>query len=327
MSIYTSIYKNQPGITLESEVIKAQFLPDIGSKMSSLVYKPLGRDLLVHAPDDTYRMQPFDGHYESGECSGFDEMFPTIDVCHYESFPWQGTKLADHGEVWSLRWTHHIADDRLHMSTYGVRFPYKLAKEVFFSTPHILTTYYTLTNLSDFDFDFLWAAHPMIVIEDDVELVLPAGIHEVINVSASGPLGGHGNAVTWPTFTRTDGREQDLRRLQPQSAGEAYKYYVRGKIPEGWCALKYHQSRFSLALSFPAETVPYLAILPNEGGWRDMHNIFLEPATSSFDRLDAARLRREYSTVKARATYEWHLNITLSDKTDFQSVNVNGELV
>lgn len=51
----------------------------------------------------------------------------------------------------------------------------------------------------------------------------------------------------------------------------------------------------------------YLAVLPNEGGWQDLYNIFLEPATASFDRLDAARLRGECSTVKAGGKYDWHL--------------------
>jgi len=52
-------------------------------------------------------------------------------------------------------------------------------------------------------------------------------------------------------------------------------------------------------------------VLPNEGGWQDLYNIFLEPATASFDRLDVARVRGECSTVKANAMYEWYLDIHL----------------
>lgn len=327
MPIYTSTYKDQPAITLESDVISAQFLPTIGSKMSSLVYKPQQRELMVQNPSEKYLLQPFDGHYESGECSGFDEMFPTIDVCYYETYPWQGTKLPDHGEVWSIGWQHRIEGEALHMSAYGVRFPYKLDKVVSFSAPHILNIRYTLTNLSDFDFDFMWAAHPMINIEDNVELVLPNGIEKITSVSGPTQLGEYDDDVTWPIFEQVNGTQRDLRKLLPKKAGESFKYFVKGKMPEGWCALKYHQSKFSLALSFPTETVPYLAVLPNEGGWRDIHNIFLEPATASHDRLDVARKHNQYSTVKAQSTYEWHLNFTLSDQTDFQAVSEGGELV
>ena len=58
--------------------------------------------------------------------------------------------------------------------------------------------------------------------------------------------------------------------------------------------------------------VPHLAILPAEGGWQDLYSIFLEPATASFDRLDVAHVRSECSTVKAAATYEWHLDVHLA---------------
>jgi hypothetical protein len=67
-----------------------------------------------------------------------------------------------------------------------------------------------------------------------------------------------------------------------------------------------------LRLGWPVAQVPYLAILPNEGGWQDLYNIFLEPATASFDRLDFARVRGECSTVKGGSTYEWYLDIQLA---------------
>jgi hypothetical protein len=71
--------------------------------------------------------------------------------------------------------------------------------------------------------------------------------------------------------------------------------------------------------------VPYLGVLPNEGGWREHYNIFLEPCTASFDRPDAARYRGEGSTVKGKSTYEWYLNLTLAEGTDFTKVNEDGE--
>ncbi len=326
MSIYASQYKDQSAISLESDLIRAQFLPSIGSKMCSLVYKPLQRELMVQNPSEKYLVQPYDGDYVAGECSGFDEMFPSIDTCFYESYPWQGTKIPDHGEVWSLKWDHKIDNDQLSMSTYGVRFPYKLEKVMSFTTPHILHTKYALTNLSDFDFDFMWAAHTMINLEDNVELVLPAGVKSVNSVSNDGSIGSYGDEVSWPQFHTADGTLRDLSNLRPKSTRAVEKYFVKGKMPEGWCALKYHQSDFTMALSFPVETVPYLAVLPNEGGWHDIHNIFLEPATATFDRLDLARKRKEYSTVRAHSTYEWYLNISLASGTELKGVGEDGHI-
>ncbi len=327
VKIYESQYKDQEAVSMESETILAQFLPSIGAKMCSLVYKPLGFELLVQRPGEKYLLQPYDGDYVAGECSGFDDMFPSIDKCFYESHPWEGTKIPDHGEVWSIPWDRSVENDRLHFATYGVRFPYRLEKWAYFTSSAILRIEYRLTNLSNFDFDFMWAAHTMFNLEEGTELVLPPGVKSIVStVSLSGALGKYGDEFEWPALRLSDGTEMDLRRLRPKKAKNADKYFIKGKMPEGWCTLKYHQSNLTLALSFPGTQVPYLAILPNEGGWKDLYNIFLEPCTASFDRLDVARLHDEFSTVKAKSTYDWHLNITIAEGTDFRRVSEEGQL-
>ena len=326
--IYASRYKDQAAVTIESPVLRAQFLPHIGAKMCSLVYKPLGYELLVQTAGEAYKLQPYDGDYVAGECSGFDDMFPSIDACHYETYPWAGTRIPDHGEAWSVGWDHQVEGDSLHFSMVGVRFPYRLEKRVSFKSDSLLRIDYALTNLSPFDFDFLWSAHTMINLEEDSELLLPPDVSRIVSVlSWNGSLGSYGDEFAWPIITQPDGQPRDLSHPRPKAANNAEKYYVKGQLSQGWCALKYHRSRFTLALSFPAETVPYLAVLPNEGGWRDLYNIFLEPSTAAFDRLDVARLRKQVSTVKGRATYRWHLNFTLADTLDFERVDEAGALI
>lgn len=326
--IFSSIYKDQKAITIESEIIRAQFLPEIGAKIASLIYKPLNYELLVQRPGEKYLLQPFDGDFVAGECSGIDDMFPTIDACYYDRFPWAGVKMADHGEVWGLPWVmDNHQKDRLHFSVHGVRFPYRLEKWVSFTAPGILRTDYRLTNLSGFDFDFVWAAHPLFILEEGVELVLPAGIKKVVRTFSLGSENAqYGDECNWPEAILPDGSPRDFRWLRPKSAKQADKYFIKGKMPEGWCGLKYHHSNFSLAYSFPVDKVPYLGVLPNEGGWQDLYNIFLEPGTASFDRPDAARQRNEVSTLKANAVFEWHLNLTLKPGTDFQGCDENGTL-
>ena len=311
--IYPSQYKDQRAMSVESDQIVAQFLPAIGSKLCSLVYKPLNLELLVQRPNPRYLLAPYDGDYVGqGECSGFDEMFPSIDKCFYEGYPWRGTPIPDHGEVWSIGWDCAAENDRLHFATFGVRFSYKLEKWVSFHGDNILHTDYRVTNLSDFDLDFMWAAHPMFYLEEGAELRLPAGVQQVVTtLSFTGNLGRYGDEFDWPIARLPDGQMRDLRRIRPKTARDAEKYFVKGKLPEGWCALTFPRSDLTLTLSFPVETVPYLAILPNAGGWQDLYNIFLEPATASFDRLDVARVRGEYSTVKAGAIYEWYLRMSV----------------
>lgn len=311
--VYASRYKDQPALTPESETVTAQFLPGSGAKMCSLVYKPAGVELLVQRPAAQYRVAPYGGDYVGqGECSGFDEMFPSIDRCFYEGYPWRGTPIPDHGEVWSLPWDCAAEGARLHFGVLGVRFPYRLEKTVSFLPDGTLRSAYRLANLSNFDFDFMWAAHTMLYLEEGAELALPAGVRQVVTaLRFNGGLGDYCDIFDWPVATLPDGQQRDLRRLQPKASRDATKYFVKGRMPEGWCSLTYPRSGRVLRLAFPVEQVPYLAVLPNEGGWQDLYNIFLEPATASFDRLDVARVRGECSTVKAHATCEWYLDLQL----------------
>src|SRR5262249_54979334 len=128
---------------------------------------------------------------------------------------WQGTKIPDHGEVWSLAWKPKIEGETLTMTTYGVRFPYKLEKRIWFTAANILRTEYTLTNLSAFDFNFLWAAHTMINLENGVELVLPAAVTRAVSCSAQGSLGRYSEENDWPRAKQPDGSIRDLSKLRP----------------------------------------------------------------------------------------------------------------
>jgi hypothetical protein len=329
VNIHPSHYKDQRAVTIESERVAAQFLPAIGTNLCSLVYKPLGRELLIQRPGTQYKVAPYAGDYViQGECAGMDDMFPTIDRCYYERDPWQATPLPDHGEVWSIPWDtapqdviqpdairpdQAIGGDCLRFVTHGIRLPYTLEKTISFADAGTLHIAYRLTNHSPFDMDFLWAAHPMFTLEEGAELVLPDDVQHIVTVSSpDGKMGGHGDEHTWPMTELSDGTQRDLRRIQPKASKSFVKYYVKGRLATGWCALTYPVSRLALRLSFPAEQVPYLGILPNEGGWQDLYNIFLEPATASFDRPDVARLRGECSAVGANSTYEWYLDIAIS---------------
>jgi len=311
--IFESRYKDQPAVTLESAALRAQFLPGIGGKLASLVFKPQQFDALIHRDGERYRIQPYDGVYVDGECSGLDDMFPTIDVCHCEQFPWQGARLPDHGEVWSLPWEHRIADDRLHMAVHGVRLPYRLSKTAFFVDDHTLRLEYVLENLSPFGFDYVWAAHPMFVMDEDSRVLLPDGVRRIVTTfSSDGSLGRYGDEFDWPIAATPQGAPRDLSRVAPPHAARTAKFYVKGPLPDGWCALTWPSRNLQLTMRFPAEEIPFLGILPNENGFHDHYNMFLEPASASFDRPDVARLRGEGSHIAGGATRSWHLDLCMT---------------
>jgi hypothetical protein len=323
VAVSRSRYKDVDSIVLESSTLRAEFLPGAGAKLCSLIYTPAGRELLVQGAGDHYRLASYDGDYvEAGECSGMDDMFPTIDPCFYERYPWAGTRIPDHGEVWSLPWQAEVEEraaggPAVRFRTHGIRFPYQLARDVHFTGSSSIRFDYTLTNLSPFDFEYLWFIHPMILVEEGVELVLPDEVtHVVTAFSHTSELGKNGAEHEWPIARLAGGKELDLRRIRPPASGTFNKYFVRDRLTTGRCRLRYHKSGFSVQLRFPAEKLPYLAVLPNEMGWHGHHSVMLEAGTSRSDRLDLARLRNEQAVVKGHGSVSWHFELSVAAGAD-----------
>lgn len=55
----------------------------------------------------------------------------------------------------------------------------------------------------------------------------------------SGRLGSYGDEHAWPLANVADGKRRDLRQIGPKSTLDAEKYYVKGKLPAGWCELTF----------------------------------------------------------------------------------------
>lgn len=293
--------------------------------MISFFYKDQRKELLEQSINNNYQCQSYDSDYTKAEYGGFDEMFPSIDECFYPYYPWKGIRIPDHGEVWALPWEYSIDNQKLIMEVYGVRFPYKLEKIVSFINDNILRIDYELRNLSNFEFNYLWAAHPIFYLEESSEIILPEGVKEIITVfSLNGRLGKYGSINKWPNLKPDN---LNLNFAISKDAKDIEKYYLKGKMPKGWCTISYPSLNTLLALSFPIQEVPYLAVLLNEGGELDLLNIFFEPCTSPFDRIDMAILRKECSSISPNSITKWFLNFTVTQIKDFKDITAKGDLI
>jgi hypothetical protein len=325
MKISPAFFKDQQAVRVESDRLQALFLPERGANLASFIDKPTGRQILYQRPGASYRVQPYNGIYTEAENAGMDDMFPTIDRCACLDDPWQGAILPDHGEVWSLPWKVAQEEDAIVFSVHGVRLPYTLEKRVHFPAPHLLRFDYCLTNHAPFAFDTLWAAHAMFNSEADAEILLPPGVNGITTtMSSTGALGQYGDSFAWPIATLPDGSQRDLRRLRAANTREVNKYYLRGALPAGWCAVKFPHSGYAIALSWPVERVPYLAVLPNEGGWDDTASLYFEPTTTTFDRPDLGRYHNQVARLDGYSTRRWHLTIAVTTDLRFTSVTPQG---
>jgi len=306
-----SYYKNKPCFVLENETLCAKFLPEPGGKMASLVSKRTGYEFLVQRPWPAYREQPFGGVYVDGECSGFDDMFPTIDICACENDPWRGVELADHGEVWSLPWDIVAAEpDSLTMSVHGIRFPYLLEKRISLTETGSLRLDYALTNLSPFDFDYLWAGHLMLNLEEGARVCVPDDCREMVTILSNSGLQ-FGDVHQWPYLQDKNGTtyRADIARSKDVRGFE--KYYFTHPLKQGWCGIEYPNQQKKFHLSFSADTVPYLGILMNEEGWDGLYNIIVEPCSVCYDRPDVAKKHGQRSVVRGKSGIRWTMEISI----------------
>lgn len=168
------------------------------------------------------RNYPMPGHMVPAEGSAFDDMFPTIDAFRCNQFPWQGAEMPDHGEVCGLPWHFEIEEKELHLYTYGVRFPYRFEKWIGEENGNIAMRY-KVTNLSPFDFDFVYAAHCMIAGEEGAKVTFPFE---------------HGEKCTGifheqNKFSYSDKMEWNGCTLPAKGDNQAYKFFFDKPIPGG----------------------------------------------------------------------------------------------
>jgi galactose mutarotase-like enzyme len=319
-------YKDQKAIVLENDLVRAVLLPAHGGKTISLVHKGLGVETLWQNPVPAFKGSKYGELYEDGEFAGFDEMFPTISRCFYESSPWAGVEAPDHGEVWALPWQDRVEGDAVTLSVNGVRFPYRLQKTVSLEGERLIA-HYAAANLSSFPLEFIWAAHPLFNAVEGMRFIVPGDMRQIINAVPSPVLGGYGERYEFPLARRRSGSTVRLDVVPARNSTGFQKYWFAAKVTEGWCVLHDPGRKLSIGLSYPADKVPWLGMWLNEGAYAGQYNIAPEPATAAMDRIDFARMWDMGSVIAPGAVYEWDLAITLGQGPEPKGMNRNGAFV
>jgi hypothetical protein len=302
---------NLKRITMENEFISLAVLPDLGGKMISLQNKQSGREFLFRSPRPLNK-PVYGQNYADLDASGFDECFPTLAQGFYPEWPWKGTEIPDHGEVFALPWKYEVRQDDLVLSVSGVRFPYTFTKIIQLKENSV-TINYELRNHCAYDFKYLWSAHPMLVVQKGMKIHLPGNPRVRTDFSLHERFGKHLYETTWPNAWQADGKQADLSIVRSDDENAATKFFTTA-LPEGWCGLEDPESGDFLKMEFPVEKVPYVGVWINEGGVFEAgtnYQVALEPCTGCPDKLETAIQRGEYSIVKTQSTNTWYLNIIL----------------
>ena len=307
-------FKNWSAFQLENDFTSMVLIPEIGGKAVSIRSVATGREFLWQDSTRPYKKPRFGDAFANYVASGFDECFPSIGECVYPEFPWKGITVPDHGELWCGPWLAEPRDAGIYLHRFGVRFPYHFEKWVSLSTnAGSYTIAYRLTNLSDFEFKYLWAAHPLLAIQEGMQVVLPDEPQVRLTFALGNRVAGDFlQMFQWPWLSAPSGERVNYSLIGSAALNANDKLYADAPA-EGWCALHDVQTGDFIAFSFPPEKLPFVGICINHGGWPfdgvKGYWVALEPCTSLPDELDQAIARNKNAVLAPHSTTEWSLTL------------------
>ena len=86
-------------IRLENELVAVAVLPELGAKIWSLIYKPMGTNWIWHNPTVPLKALTAGASYDDNWAGGWEELFPNDAPGEF-----LGRNLPDHGEWWNSAW-------------------------------------------------------------------------------------------------------------------------------------------------------------------------------------------------------------------------------
>ena len=89
---------------------------------------------------------------------------------------------------------------------------------------------------------------------------------------------------------------------------------------DGWCAVHDPADDFYVAMLFPVESVPYVGLSINLGGWPvdrpANYNLGLEPCNGYPDRLDVAAGKGSCAVAAPGERLAWHIDLHMGRCSD-----------
>jgi len=274
--------------------------PHLGGKVSSIVDKADGYEVLFNFPAEIPTAPAYGKPYDATWYAGWDECIPAIAPGPYPLHPYDGIMIPDHGEVYSIPVTTAVPSDRgITIVWHGLRFGYRLTRKLVLAGSG-LSAQYTLTNLSPFEFRFVWAQHALLSLNSPVEIDLPG-------VGAMRWSHGVGREVNrnfiWPALEG----EGDLSRPEALPAG-AWKVFSLDPVTSA-AIVRYPRRRRELRISYSSPACPaHWGLWINRGAWNHQHHLAVEPTTGRFDQLDRSVADQSAGRVAGNAVVEWRVD-------------------
>jgi hypothetical protein len=270
-------------VTIESDGLRAVVWPQFGGKVSSVVDKADGYDLLFTYPSELPTGAQYDLPYGKGWYAGWDECFPGVAPGKYVGHPYDGIPIPDHGELWGVPTTSVPARNGITTVWHGLRFGYRLTRKLSLEDAALVADY-TLVNLAPFEFRFVWAQHALLAMHVPVELATDLTRYRLSHDAKGADL------QTPFDWGRGGGDLEHVARPSEMPPGGGWKLFSLDPIRSAFSVHFPSRGGRSVRVGYASEDglAAYWGVWINTGGWAGHRHFAVEPTTGRFDDLDRA---------------------------------------
>jgi galactose mutarotase-like enzyme len=295
---------------LESDQLKLTVLPERGAKVASLHYRPAATELLWQPAAGVTDGPVAAGiAFDADQAWGWDEMFPAIHAEEYEAEGGRLIAVPDHGEVWTLPWELLQADGKssVTLRVTGASLPYELTRRTAVSGATI-TQDYTLRNTGETELPWMWAAHPLFVLDGGAALQVPPAWDTVRNAHDSPAMPGYDRIYPYP------GSGPRLDALPAPGSAVALKYFFEHENADPGARVVLSRPELCLDIEVGADprTAPWYGVWCNAGGLFGHNNVAIEPASAPMDSLSAAARLGRLPRLPAGASVSWWMVVSIT---------------
>lgn len=138
-------------------------------------------------------------------------------------------------------------------------------------------------NIGEKDFPCLWTMHGLVRYEENMRFLYPQRVESFISAYETKELGMFGKRHSIASSN------YDFTKVPKQNSLSCQKYYVDGKVQQGYCGYEYPSSHMRCELIYDKEKLPYFGVWVTAGGFRGDYNCALEPSNGYFDSVETAQ--------------------------------------
>lgn len=289
---------------MENKYIKAEVLPELGGKIKSIYYKAKEFEAVAQNTRNVYEKSDETTPFDQRDASGIDDAFPTI-VKEVVVIEGKSYEYTDHGEIWRSEFqVMKYTETSIDMKFISKKYDYCYIKKIKLEDNQVKIMY-EIQNVGEEKIPCFWTFHGLMRYEENMRFKYPKGTKEFRNVMEEKLLGEVDNIYNM------DNDSYDFTRVPKAHTLDAKKFYVEGKVSEGYCRYEYPTQGMVCELRFDEKKLPYLGMWITAGGFRGDYNCAFEPSNGFYDSVSKVWKNQTLQFLEPKEKFIFEIEIGL----------------